>query len=119
MELMNSVLDLYYFVSEKEGNMFSEKVQVLLDAEENEGINLRQEVFLLRCIPNWYRYIRRFISRKGYDFKCLDAIMLPFVLRAYKLAIYNNVDYIGSFTKNLVLIRKRAVKSLLEGEKLK
>ncbi len=79
---MNGVLNLSYFASEKERNMFSEKVQVVLDAEGKEGINLKQEVFLLRCIPNSYRYIRRFINKKGYDFKWFDAIMLPFVLRA-------------------------------------
>ena len=77
------VLDLSYLVSEKERNMFSEKVQIVLDAEEKEGINLRQEMFLLRYIPNSGGYIRRFINKKGYDFKCIDAIIMPFVLRAY------------------------------------
>jgi len=77
------VLDLAYLESEEERNMLSKKVQLVLDAKEKEGVNLRQEVFLLRYIPNSDGYIRRFVNKEGYDFKCIDAIMMPFVLRAY------------------------------------
>ncbi len=77
------VLDLSYLVSEEERNMLSEKVQFVLEVKDKEGISLRQEVFLLRYIPNSQGYIRRFVNKEGYDFKCIDAIMMPFVLRAY------------------------------------
>lgn len=77
------VLNLSYLSSEEEKNKLSDKVQFILDAKENEGINLRQEVFLLRHIPNSDGYIRRFINKPGYDLKCIDSIMMPFVLRAY------------------------------------
>ncbi len=77
------VLDLSCMVSEEERKLASEKVQAVLDAKEKEGINLRQEVFLLRVIPNSDGYIRRFVNKVGYDFKCIDALLMPFVLRAF------------------------------------
>jgi hypothetical protein len=38
---------------------------------------------LLRYIPNSDGYIRRFVNKEGYDFKCIDIILMPFILRAY------------------------------------
>lgn len=77
------VFDLSHWDFEEERKEVSEKVQALLDDKEKEGISLRQEVFLLRYIPNSGGYIRRFVNKEGYDFKCIDIILLPFILRAY------------------------------------
>jgi len=69
--------------TEPEREMYSERVQEVLDKQAKQGVYLRQEVFVLRHIPNTDGYVRKFMNKEGYDFKCVGGLLMPFVLRAY------------------------------------
>ena len=57
---------------------------IIWNYEHKEGIVLNQEIFKLRKIPETQGYVKKFIGcNKKNEFKCLDALTMPFVLRAY------------------------------------
>lgn len=70
-------------LSEVERKFYSTAVQMLIDKHAELGVHLRQELFELRHIPGTDGYIKKFLDKEGYEFKCLDALLMPFVLRAY------------------------------------
>ena len=55
----------------------------VIKAKAKEGIDLRVEVFELRKIPDTKGYVKKFLNKEGVEFKCLNALVMPFVLRAY------------------------------------
>lgn len=59
---------------------------IIWEYEHKEGLVLRQEIFRLRKIPGTKGYVKKFIGcyNKKPEFKCLDALTMPFVLRAYQ-----------------------------------
>lgn len=83
------VVDLTDRTEVKRG-LYSLAVHMLLRLQASKGVNLRQEMFELRHIPNSDGYVRKFLTfdgevfkQDGYDFKCVDGLSMPFVLRAY------------------------------------
>ena len=74
-------------IEEKLNYKYIKKIRHLVwNIEKRLGIKLRQELFRLRKIPGTQGYIKKFIGNgndKRDEFKCLDALTMPFVLRAY------------------------------------
>lgn len=73
---------------ELDHNYIKDIKNLILNIEKGLGIKLTQELFRLRKIPGTKEgYIKKFIENgngKGYEFKCLNSLTMPFVLRAYK-----------------------------------
>jgi hypothetical protein len=76
------VMDLSSYEPD-ELNKTMDVVALVLKKFKEEGVELKQELFLLKKIPNTKGYIKKFINKPGHEFKSLDSIMMPFVLRAY------------------------------------
>lgn len=74
-------------IKEKLNYKYIKEIRYLVwDIEKKLGIKLRQKLFILRKIPGTQGYIKKFIGNgndKRDEFKCLDALTMPFVLRAY------------------------------------
>lgn len=74
-------------IEEKLNYKYIKKIRHLVwNIEKRLGIKLRQKLFRLRKIPGTQGYIKKFIgngNEKEYEFKCLDALTMPFVLRGY------------------------------------
>lgn len=59
----------------------------------DNNIFIRAEFFELRAIPGCKGFVKKFIyNKKGVDFKCLDFLTMPFVLRAYNGEEPNDLD---------------------------
>ena len=73
-------------------------------AKEN-NINVRGEFFELRKIPGTRGYVKKFMMDKdGVDFKCLDFLTMPFVLRAYQGEKLNDMDKIFLYEGKKVML---------------
>jgi len=77
------VLDLTN-LSEDSLDMTVDLVEEIAKEFKTEGVILRIELFDLRKIPNTSGYIKKFLNKEGYEFKSIDSILMPFVLRAYE-----------------------------------
>ena len=73
-------------------------------AKEN-NINVRGELFELRKIPGTRGYVKKFMMDKdGVDFKCLDFLTMPFVLRAYQKEEPNDMDRVFLYEGKKVML---------------
>ena len=74
-------------------------------AKEN-NINVRGEFFELRKIPGTSGYVKKYLmDKKGeVDFKCLDFLTMPFVLRAYQGEQPNDMDKIFLYEGKKVML---------------
>ena len=73
-------------------------------AKEN-NINVRGEFFELRKIPGTRGYVKKFMMDKdGVDFKCLDFLTMPFVLRAYQKEEPNDMDRVFLYEGKKVML---------------
>ena len=88
-------------LSEVETKFYTTAVQMLLDRQAEQGVNLRQEVFELRHIPSTDGYIKKFLNKEGYEFKCMDALLMPFVLRAYASEEVQEEDLVFRYENRL------------------
>lgn len=70
---------------ELKDNEYIEKIrEIIMDFIKKENIQLREEIFRLKKISGTDGYVKKFIdNNKKDEFKCLDSLTLPFVLRAY------------------------------------
>ena len=63
---------------------FVEKIESVVDWAKSEGINVRCEFFMLRAIEGTDGYMKIYQHNKsGVDFKCLNFLNFPFVLRKF------------------------------------
>ena len=83
---------------------YNSVMNVVKWAKEN-NINVRGEFFELRKIPGTHGYVKKFMMGKdGVDFKCLDFLTMPFVLRAYQGEQPNDMDKIFLYEGKKVLL---------------
>lgn len=66
--------------------VFYNSVMNVVQWAKDNNINVRGEFFELRKIPGTSGYVKKFMMGKAgeIDFKCLDFLTMPFVLRAYQ-----------------------------------
>ena len=84
---------------------FYETVMNVVQWARNNNINVRGEFFELRKIPGTSGYVKKFMMDKnGVDFKCLDALTLPFVLRAYQKEEPNDMDKVFLYEGKKVML---------------
>ena len=84
---------------------FYETVMNVVQWAKNNNINVRGEFFELRKIPGTSGYVKKFMMGKyGVDFKCLDALTLPFVLRAYQKEEPNDMDRVFLYEGKKVML---------------
>lgn len=92
------VIDISEFVHDgRLDNKFSEMVKRVVDKAYSEGINVRAEYYQLGKIEGSKGYFKLFMfetSNKGIEFKGLDSIEFPFVIRAFRGEIPCEEDYI-------------------------
>lgn len=63
---------------------FKKLVDSLVSWACGQSINVRSEIFELRKVPGTSGYVKKFLTGdKSHEFKCMDFLTLPFVLRAY------------------------------------
>ena len=76
-----------------EETFYKSVLNVVQWAKDN-NINVRGEFFQLRKIPGTDGYVKKYLMGKEgqVDFKCLDFLTLPFVLRAYQGEEPNEMD---------------------------
>lgn len=73
-------------------------------AKEN-NINVRGEFFELHKIPGTSGYVKKFMMGKdGVDFKCLDFLTMPFVLRAYQKEEPDDMDRVFLYEGKKVML---------------
>ena len=83
---------------------YNSVMNVVKWAKEN-NINVRGEFFELRKIPGTHGYVKKFMMGKdGVDFKCLDFLTMPFVLRAYQGEKPNDMDKIFLYEGKKVML---------------
>ena len=83
---------------------YNSVMNVVKWAKEN-NINVRGEFFELRKIPGTRGYVKKFMMGKdGVDFKCLDFLTMPFVLRAYQGEKPNDMDKIFLYEGKKVML---------------
>ena len=83
---------------------YNSVMNVVKWAKEN-NINVRGEFFELRKIPGTHGYVKKFMMGKdGVDFKCLDFLTMPFVLRAYQGEQPNDMDKIFLYEGKKVML---------------
>lgn len=72
---------------------FPVEVEEVINWAKGQNINIRAEFFELRKIKGTDGYVKKFkYNKDGYDFKCLDFLTYPFVLRAYKGEAVKEID---------------------------
>ena len=69
----------------------------LMNKKQLEGIRLRFDVFELKRIIGIEGYIRKFSSKLKYDFKCVNSLLMPFVLRACRHEDPIEMDHVFMF----------------------
>lgn len=63
---------------------YVEAIEKVVKYANDNNIFVRSEYFVLRAIPGCKGFVKKFIyNREGIEFKCLDSLTMPFVLRAY------------------------------------
>lgn len=84
---------------------YNSVMNVVKWAKEN-NINVRGEFFELRKIPGTSGYVKKYLmDKKGeVDFKCLDFLTMPFVLRAYQGEQPNDMDKIFLYEGKKVML---------------
>lgn len=74
---------------------YKDIVESLIFWALSENINVRSEIFELRKVPGTTGYVKKFLTGdKPYEFKCMDFLTLPFVLRAYNNEEPQEEDYV-------------------------
>lgn len=74
---------------------FKNLVDSLIFWALGENINVRGEIFELRKVPGTSGYVKKFLTGdKPYEFKCMDFLTLPFVLRAYNYEEPQEEDFV-------------------------
>lgn len=80
------VVELTDYYKDEDGTLnldFVDKVEDLVARMKKDKINIRAEFFTLHKIENTSGYLKKFLyGEEKYDFKCLDYLVMPFVLRA-------------------------------------
>lgn len=72
---------------------FPVEVEKVVSWAKTQNINVRAEFFELRKIKGTDGYVKKFkYNKDGYEFKCLDFLTYPFVLRAYKGETPKDID---------------------------
>ena len=72
---------------------FYNSVMDVVQWAKANNINVRGEFFELRKIPGTDGFVKKYlINKSGIDFKCLDFLTMPFVLRAYNNEEPNDLD---------------------------
>lgn len=77
------VIDITDYQEAYRNGLIKEIIPCIVERHGYFGIKLKQENFLLRKIPGSSGYVKKFLDSDEYEFKCLDALEMPFVLRAY------------------------------------
>ena len=92
--------------------LFYDTVMDVVSWAKSYNINVRGEFFELHKIPGTDGYVKKFLMHKdGVDFKCLDFMTMPFVLRAYKGEKPNVLDKVFMYEgKKVMLMEDMTVK---------
>ena len=81
------VVELTDYYKDEDGTLnldFVDMVEDLVARMQRDKINVRAEFFTLHKIENTKGYVKKLLyNDKKYDFKCLDFLIMPFVLRAF------------------------------------
>ena len=97
------VLDISDYVTDDEDDnndaisAFMKNLNVALDKNREKGINVRNEYFKLYRIKGTAGYLKVFTFTscgKNHDFKCLDALEMPFVIRYLNDEAYTEEDMV-------------------------
>lgn len=84
---------------------FYKSVMNVVNWAKGNNINVRGEFFELRKIPGTSGYVKKFMMGKdGVDFKCLDFLTMPFVLRAYQKEEPNDMDRVFLYDGKKVML---------------
>lgn len=84
---------------------FYDAVMGVVEWAKFENINVRGEWFELRKIPGTDGYVKKFrMGKTGFDFKCLDFLTMPFVLRAYQGEDPNDMDRVFLYEGKKVML---------------
>lgn len=103
-EIVLSVPDEMLCDSMVNEEFYNSVMNVVKWAKEN-NINVRGEFFELRKIPGTSGYVKKFMMGKdGVDFKCLDFLTMPFVLRAYQKEEPNDMDRVFLYEGKKVML---------------
>lgn len=104
-EIVFSVPTEFIKNNEVDSNFYNSVMSVVKWAKEN-NINVRGEFFELRKIPGTSGYVKKYLmDKKGeVDFKCLDFLTMPFVLRAYQGEQPNDMDKIFLYEGKKVML---------------
>lgn len=77
------VIDITEIEESQRNDLIDKIVPNIIDKYNCMGIGLKQESFILRKLPGCNGYIKKFTNDSDFEFKCIDALNMPFVLRAY------------------------------------
>ena len=84
---------------------FYNSVMNVVKWAKDNNINVRGEFFELKKIPGTGGFVKKFMMGKdGVDFKCLDFLTLPFVLRAYQKEEPNDMDRVFLYEGKKVML---------------
>ena len=85
-------------------DFYNSVMNVVKWAKDN-NINVRGEFFELKKIPGTSGFVKKFMMGKdGVDFKCLDFLTMPFVLRAYQGEEPNDMDKVFLYEGKKVML---------------
>ena len=84
---------------------FYNSVMNVVKWAKDNNINVRGEFFELKKIQGTGGFVKKFMMGKdGVDFKCLDFLTLPFVLRAYQKEEPNDMDRVFLYEGKKVML---------------
>ena len=86
--------------------VFYDSVMSVVKWAKDNNINVRGEFFELRKIPGTSGYVKKFMMGKvgEIDFKCLDFLTMPFVLRAYQKEEPTEMDRVFLYDGKKVML---------------
>ena len=86
---------------------FYNSVMNVVKWAKDNNINVRGEFFELKKISGTSGFVKKFMMGKdGVDFKCLDFLTMPFVLRAYQKEEPNDMDRVFLYEGKKVMLMK-------------
>lgn len=84
---------------------FYNSVMNVVKWAKDNNINVRGEFFELKKISGTSGFVKKFMMGKdGVDFKCLDFLTMPFVLRAYQKEEPNDMDRVFLYEGKKVML---------------
>lgn len=84
---------------------FYNSVMNVVKWAKDNNINVRGEFFELKKIQGTSGFVKKFMMGKdGVDFKCLDFLTMPFVLRAYQKEEPNDMDRVFLYEGKKVML---------------